>query len=140
MLIDEGLELLPDEECWRLLRQGEVGRVGITMSALPMIFPVNYAVVDATILFRTSAGSKLDAAAREAIVAFEVDDFGRDDRSGWSVVAVGRSEVVRDPEITAEVLAAGLEPWADGDRTNLVRITPGFVTGRRIVHPTVRPM
>jgi len=133
MLIEEGLELLDDEECWRLLRSGEVGRVGVTMSALPVIFPVNYAVIDATIVFRTSPGSKLAAAAREAVVAFEVDDYDRTDRSGWSVLVVGRSEVVHDLELTGKVLAADLEPWADGRRADVVRITPGFVSGRRIV-------
>jgi uncharacterized protein len=136
MLIDEGLELLTDEDCWRLLASGEVGRVAITMHALPVIFPVNYVVLGTAIVFRTARGSKLAAAARGAVVAFEVDDYERSDRSGWSVLAVGRSEVVHDLEITGSVVAAGLEPWADGHRTALVRITPGFVSGRRIVHET----
>jgi uncharacterized protein len=135
MLVEEGLELLGDEECWRLLGSAVVGRVAITMQALPVIFPVNYTVIDATIVFRTSPGSKLSAAARQDVVAFEVDDYERADRSGWSVLVVGRSEVVHDLDVTGKVLAAGLEPWAGGRRTDLVRITPGFVSGRRIVHP-----
>lgn len=135
MLIEDGLELLADEDCWQLLGSGQVGRVGVTMAALPVIFPVNYAVIDNTIVFRTSAGSKLAAAAREAVVAFEVDDYEHTDRSGWSVLAVGRAEIVHDLEVTAKVLAAGLEPWAEGRRTDLVRITPEFLSGRRIVHP-----
>jgi nitroimidazol reductase NimA-like FMN-containing flavoprotein (pyridoxamine 5'-phosphate oxidase superfamily) len=135
MLIDEGLELLSDEECWQLLGSRQVGRVAVTMAALPAIFPVNYAVVDATIVSRTSAGTKLGAAAREAIVAFEVDDYERAERSGWSVLIVGRSEVVHDLEVTGKVLTAGLEPWAGGRRTEIVRITPGFLSGRRIIHP-----
>jgi hypothetical protein len=44
------------------------------------------------------------------------------------------TEVVHDLDVTFEVLAAGLEPWADGVRTNIVRVTPGFVSGRRLVH------
>ncbi len=135
MLVDEGLELLSEEECWRLLESGEVGRVAITMHALPVIFPVNYAVIDATIVFRTSSGSKLAAATGQAVVAFEVDDYERTDRSGWSVLVVGRSKVVHDLDVTAKILATDLEPWAGGRRTDLVRITPGFVSGRRIVHP-----
>jgi hypothetical protein len=88
MLVDEGLELLSDEQCWRLLSSGEVGRVAITMHALPAIFPVNYTVIDGTIVFLTSPGSKLAAAIRQAVVAFEVDDYERTDRTGvgasWS--------------------------------------------------------
>lgn len=135
MLIDDGLELLSDEECWLLLEAGKVGRVGLTIGALPVIFPVNYTVIDGTIVFRTSPGSKLAAASRHAVVAFEVDDYEHVHRSGWSVLAVGASEIVHDLDVTGEVLAAGLEPFAGGHRTDLVRITPGFVSGRRIVHP-----
>lgn len=135
MLVDEGLELLGEADCWRLLRSAEVGRVAITMSALPAIFPVNFTMIDNTIVFRTSAGSKLDAAYRQTVVAFEVDSYDPVERSGWSVLVVGRSEVVHDIELTSQVVDSGLEPWAGGRRTHLVRITPGFVSGRRIVEP-----
>ena len=137
MLIEDGLELLTEDECWGLLNSGEVGRIGVTIAALPVIFPVNYTLIDNTIVFRTSPGSKLAAAAREAIVAFEVDDYDKADRTGWSVLAVGRSEIIHDLDTTAKVLTAGLEPFADGRRTDLVRITPGFLSGRRIVHPPI---
>jgi hypothetical protein len=50
--------------------------------------------------------------------------------------ATGRSEIVHNLDITAKVLTAGREPWADGRRTDLVRITRGFLSGRRIVHTT----
>jgi len=35
-----------------------------------------------------------------------------------------------------EALAPGRRSrtWAEGTRTNIVRVTPGFVSGRRIVH------
>jgi nitroimidazol reductase NimA-like FMN-containing flavoprotein (pyridoxamine 5'-phosphate oxidase superfamily) len=134
MLVDGGLELLSDDEAQRLLAGGEVGRVGITIGALPAIFPVNYRLVDGAILFRTAPGSKMAAAAAGAVVAFEVDDFGLWDRSGWSVLAVGRAELVDDPSVRGAADAAGLEPFADGDRTALVRIEPTFVSGRRLVH------
>ncbi|HEX6166199.1 MAG TPA: pyridoxamine 5'-phosphate oxidase family protein [Acidimicrobiales bacterium] len=134
MLVDGGLELLEEHEAWALLRAGVVGRVGVTIGAMPAIFPVNYAVLDDdAVVFRTAPGSKLSAAASDAVVAFEVDDYDRADRSGWSVLVVGRSEVVHDLDVTRKVLAADLEPYADGTRTSIVRIRPVFVSGRRIV-------
>lgn len=136
MLIDEGLELLTDDEALRLLALGEVGRVGISIGALPAIFPVNYRMIGGEIVFRTGVGSKLAAAASGAIVAFEIDDYDVGGRSGWSVLAVGRSEVVHDLDVTFKVLDAGLEPMADGRRANIVRILPELVSGRRIVHTT----
>jgi uncharacterized protein len=133
VLIDEGLELLTEEDCRELLESASVGRVGITIGALPAIFPVNYAVIDGCITFRTAPGSKLAAASEHAIVAFEVDDYHNTDRSGWSVLVVGRAEVVHDLDLTAKAVAADLEPWAAGKRTSIVRISPEFMSGRRIV-------
>jgi uncharacterized protein len=133
-MIDQGLELLTEDQSWGLLRTGEVGRIGITVGALPAIFPVSYRLVDGAIYFRTAPGSKLAAATRGAVVAFEVDDYQLAGRSGWSVLVVGTAEVIDDLAVTLHVLDAGLVPLADGDRTALVRITPTFVSGRRIVH------
>ena len=134
MLVDHGLELLDETDCWTLLRAGDVGRVGLTIGAMPAIFPVNYAIVEDTIIFRTAPGAKLSAAADATVVAFEVDDWERADRAGWSVLAVGPSRVVHDLDVTFKVLAAGLEPFADGGRAAIVQIRPEFVSGRRIVH------
>ena len=133
-MIDHGLEILDEAKSWTLVQQGEVGRIGVTIGALPAIFPVNYRVVDGAIVFRTAAGSKLEAASRGAIVAFEVDDWDRADRSGWSVLVIGRAAVLHDLVVTRLVVDAGLEPFAPGRRTNLVRIVPEMITGRRIVH------
>jgi len=134
MLVDEGLELLTEDDARGLLASGEVGRIGITIGALPAIFPVNYRIIDGAIVFRTAPGSKLSAAAEGAVVAFEVDDYQLADRTGWSVLAVGRSEVSHDRDVAFKALNALLEPLADGHRSALVRIEPTFISGRRIVH------
>jgi nitroimidazol reductase NimA-like FMN-containing flavoprotein (pyridoxamine 5'-phosphate oxidase superfamily) len=134
MLIDEGLELLTEEQAFDLLEQAEVGRVGVTIGALPAIFPVNYRMIDGAIVFRTAPGSKLTAASNGAVVAFEVDDHDRVERAGWSVLVVGQSEVVHDLDVTFKVLDADLEPYAEGARTAIVRIEPSLVSGRRIIH------
>jgi nitroimidazol reductase NimA-like FMN-containing flavoprotein (pyridoxamine 5'-phosphate oxidase superfamily) len=136
MIVDDGLEVLTETEARQLLASGDVGRVGISVGALPAIFPVNYRVVDGAIVFRTAPGSKLSAAVANAVVAFEVDDFGVYDRTGWSVLAVGQAEVVTDPDFIAAVDAAGLRPFADGVRPAVVRITPTLISGRRLVHPS----
>jgi nitroimidazol reductase NimA-like FMN-containing flavoprotein (pyridoxamine 5'-phosphate oxidase superfamily) len=142
VIVDEGLELLTEDQARGLLATGEVGRVGITIGALPAIFPVNYRLIDGSIVFRTAPGSKMSAAAEGAVVAFEVDDYELADRSGWSVLAVGRAEVIHDVAMACKALDAGLEPLAEGSRTTIVRIEPTFLSGRRIVHdppPSAKP-
>ena len=135
MIVDEGLELLTEAQCLDLLSAGEVGRVGVTMGALPAIFPVNYRVIDGSVVFRTAPGSKMSAAVDGAVVAFEVDDYHLAERTGWSVLAVGPSEVVHDLSMAFRLIEERLEPMADGRRSVIVRIRPTFLSGRRILHP-----
>lgn len=139
MLVDDGLELLTEAEARQLLAGAEVGRIGISIAALPAIFPVNYRVVDGAIVFRTAPGSKLSAAAAGSVVAFEVDDYGVVDQSGWSVLAIGQAEVVDDGALRDRLSAIGLEPFAEGARGAVVRIEPTFISGRRLVHGRSAP-
>jgi uncharacterized protein len=132
MLIDDGLELLDEPECARLLGEGRVGRVGVTIAGLPVILPVNYAFVDGSIVFRTGEGSKLHAASGRAVIAFEVDSYDADCRAGWSVLAIGRSRVVDDPGERSELDERGLTPFAGGARDAYVRLEPEMLTGRRV--------
>lgn len=134
MLRDEGLDLLSESECYDLLASGAVGRVGVTVGALPVILPVNYRVVGHDVVFRTSPGTKLRAALDRAVIAFEVDAIDDERRTGWSVLAVGRAREVVDPDEVERLDELGLEPWAgDGARDRWVRLHPEFVSGRRIL-------
>jgi len=131
-LIENGLQILPEEECHVLLAGGTLGRVGVTMGALPAIFPVNYGMMDGAVVFYTGEGVKLRAALDGAVVAFEVDAVDTTTHSGWSVMIVGLAEDVTDPDELAAVGRLGLEPWAGGERSHAVRIRPQFISGRRV--------
>jgi nitroimidazol reductase NimA-like FMN-containing flavoprotein (pyridoxamine 5'-phosphate oxidase superfamily) len=132
MLIENGLELLDDAECVRLLGTGHVGRVGVTIAGLPVILPVNYAYLAGDVIFRTGEGSKLRAASSRAVIAFEVDAFDDNERSGWSVLAIGRSEIVDDP-VDRAPLEQHFVSWVGDPRDAYVRLRPELLTGRRLV-------
>jgi nitroimidazol reductase NimA-like FMN-containing flavoprotein (pyridoxamine 5'-phosphate oxidase superfamily) len=132
VLWDEGLELLEEEECLALLASSQVGRVGVSIGSLPAIFPVNFALVDGAVVFRTSDGTKLAAATEHAVVAFEVDHVEPESRGGWSVLALGVASVVADPAQEAALREVTLDPWAGGGRDHYVRIPIEMVSGRRI--------
>jgi nitroimidazol reductase NimA-like FMN-containing flavoprotein (pyridoxamine 5'-phosphate oxidase superfamily) len=134
MLIDEGLELLEEHEAFGLLSAGEIGRIGLNVGGVPAIFPVNYRVIDGAVVIRTSPGTKLSAAAAGAIVAFEVDEVDLERREGWSVLVVGQAEVLHGLRPTLDVIESGLEPFVDGPRHAMIRITPASISGRRIIH------
>jgi len=131
------LEPLDVDECFALLANHDVGRLAVVVDEQPMIFPVNYILVDDTqLLFSTDPGTKLSHSAL-ARVAFEVDELDEQRRIGWSVVVQGTGREVTDA-LDARSRAdqeARLEPWPGGVRGHRVRIIPRVVTGRRIVRP-----
>jgi nitroimidazol reductase NimA-like FMN-containing flavoprotein (pyridoxamine 5'-phosphate oxidase superfamily) len=127
-----GLEILERDECLRLLATATLGRVGVTSGALPSVLPVNFQVVDEQVVFRTGVGSKLDAATRNAVVAFEVDHMDPIDHSGWSVVITGIAREVSDPDELAAMQAAHIPRWAHGADGRFVAVSTDLVSGRRL--------
>lgn len=130
--MDNGLEILDVAECTALLDTRSVGRVGVTMAALPAIFPVNYCMLGGDIYFWTGPGTKLSAAADQAVVAFEVDDWDSMEHTGWSVLVIGRSEVISEGPEGVDLASLPVHPWAGGERHHAVMIHPEFVSGRRV--------
>lgn len=129
-----GLEVLDADTSLELLRGGTLGRVAVTIDALPSILPVNYRLIDGEVVFRTGVGSKLDAATANAVVAFEVDEIDPLTHTGWSVVVTGVAREVVAPDRLAELDATTIPRWAPAGATRVVAIHPQLVTGRRITH------
>ena len=126
-------ELHP-EECWDLLRAQEFGRLAFTVVDELHITPINYAVDEQTLLFRTAAGNKLFGVELGGEVAFEIDEIA--DEEATSVVVRGRARhLEEDEEHRADNLP--LRPWVGTDKPNVVEIVPTEVTGRRF--PLSRP-
>ena len=135
MQSERGAQQLTGAECLRLLASVPVGRLGVTIDALPAVLPVNFVVSDGAVLFRTVPGTKLDTATAGAVVAFEVDGFGTTDNpGGWSVLVRGVARELVDPVELAAARELPLESWAwEGGADRFVRIEPTVLTGRRVV-------
>lgn len=133
-----GLEVLDEDECWRLLESRTVGRLAVDVGGHPDIFPVNYVVHDRLVVIRTEAGTKLAAAVLGRSVAFEIDEIDEVDHHGWSVVVSGRASEPRTVEEEVDVEDLGITPWVDAPKTRWLRIAPLSVTGRRIPPPLAR--
>jgi uncharacterized protein len=129
-----GLEVLARAECLRLLEQTTLGRVAVTVGALPAVLPVNYRLVDDRIVFRTSDGSKLDAATRNAVVAFEVDEMEPMGHTGWSVMVTGLTREVTDARELEALESANIPRWAPVGGERIVEISTDMISGRRIGH------
>lgn len=124
---------LSKTECETLLRAGVVGRVAVAAPDGPHILPINYSVVDDAIVVRTSPYSLLGTHGRDAILAFEIDQFDYEYQRGWSVMARGRSEVVQDPGELEHIRSVWApHPWAAGVRPLFIRMRWSELTGRQL--------
>jgi nitroimidazol reductase NimA-like FMN-containing flavoprotein (pyridoxamine 5'-phosphate oxidase superfamily) len=135
---DAGVTVLDASACWQLLRSTEVGRLAVAVADHPDIFPINFLVDRATIVFRTAEGSKLAAVVISPIVAFEADGYDADVGEAWSVVLKGRAQEIKNLYELVETATFPLFPWQAGPKHRVVRIVPEVISGRRfhIVDPS----
>jgi uncharacterized protein len=127
-----GLEVLPFDECIRLLASVPVGRVGFFADGEIMVLPVNHVVDGHDPVFRTAFGTKLSAAGGQNLATFEADHYEAQTRTGWSVLVTGRAEIVEDKAEIERLSRSGLHPWATAvARPFWIRIRATSVTGRR---------
>lgn len=126
------MQLISSDECFVLLETKPVGRIVFVADGALQVFPVTYRVSANRIVFQSSMGSKLDAAEMARAVAFEVDDWDEDTRTGWSVVVRGPAHPVTDPSRLAVLESLGHEPWLVDGEMRWVEITVADISGRRL--------
>jgi nitroimidazol reductase NimA-like FMN-containing flavoprotein (pyridoxamine 5'-phosphate oxidase superfamily) len=128
-----GLEILARDECLKLLGTSALGRIGCTSGALPLVLPVNFRLVGDAVVFRTGVGTKLAAATRNAVVAFEVDEMDPLDHTGWSVLVTGFAREVTNQHELDKMSVDHIPRWAPGGDGRVVSISTELISGRRIV-------
>jgi uncharacterized protein len=133
---DTRLAALSRDECLELLARARFGRVGIVEDDRAIVLPVNYVFEPPFVVFRSTAGIKLEAAAAGQVVAFEVDATDPMYHGGWSVLAHGPVEVVDDVEEIRRLERLPLRPWWSGAEDRWIRIRVAEITGRRLRRPT----
>lgn len=126
------IEELAEATCWDNLRTRRVGRLAVSVSNRPDVFPVNYVVDGKAIVVQTAPGFKLAAAVLGSGVAFEVDEIDETSHSGWSVVIHGTAHEVEKLEDLLDAEDLEIEPWAAGQKNHFIRIDVDEITGRRI--------
>lgn len=118
---------LHELECWDRLASHEFGRLAYHLIDEVHIVPINYAVADRQLVFRTTEGSKLLGVVMHEDVAFEIDEI--DEETAWSVVARGRARILDGAELRwAEQVP--LRPWVDEPKVAAVAIEVSEVSGR----------
>lgn len=128
---NEYTQVLAPEESLELLATSSFGRLVVRRKDDMDLFPLNYAVHDGKVYFRTAEGTKLFSVNLDHEVLFEADHVDREASQAWSVIIKGSA---RPLVSNAEILAAedyGLEPWLPSFKYNFVEITPREISGRK---------
>jgi len=125
------IEVLDAQQCWQLLAGVEVGRLAVSAAGDIDIFPLNFAVDDGAIMFRTAEGTKLVEVVLAGRVAFEVDGYEPQQGQAWSVVVKGSAELLDRWGDIYHAQDLPLFPWNASPKERFVRIVPDQLTGRR---------
>lgn len=132
MLAHRGYELLDELECRELLGYNELGRIGLSIGALPAIFPVNYLIDEDSIVFRTATDTQLAEATGRGVLAFETGYIDPSGRSGWSVLAIGMPIEITDPATRTRLAVDHQTRWTFSERDRLFRLPIDVISGTRI--------
>ncbi|GAB2485398.1 pyridoxamine 5'-phosphate oxidase family protein [Nocardiopsis aegyptia] len=131
---DSSFTVLERETCLNLLSTREIGRVAFTIEgdAAPTVLPVNYSLLNDTIVFRSNLAGTVMRHGR-GYAAFEVDHFDHERFEGWSVLVSGRCRWIRDTGELSRIPQGRLaKPWAAGVRDQVLKIVPSRISGRRV--------
>ncbi len=124
-------EILAAAECWQLLTEVSVGRLGVISDGHPDVFPVNFRVDKETVVFQTGDGTKLNAIEAGGSVALEADSVSAEFGIAWSVIIKGAATVVARTDADLNRIGRPLFPWQGIGQDHIIRISPTSITGRR---------
>ena len=131
-------DILTRDECLGLLATVPVGRIGLSVDALPVIVPVGFCVLGDRVVFGVHAESRAMASLHGTVVAFQADLWDPRERTGWSVLVQGPARLVTDPVEIEFVQATPSSDWwmnDVGDDVHVVALGTDVITGHRLRGP-----
>jgi nitroimidazol reductase NimA-like FMN-containing flavoprotein (pyridoxamine 5'-phosphate oxidase superfamily) len=126
------LAVLDRDECFALLRSHYVGRIGLSVAALPVVVPVNFTMDQDRVVMCSEPGLKLQAARQGVVACLEIDDFDPLTHSGWSVLVTGRLAEMTDAQEITRAQRLPLAPWAPMSDPHFVTLSTELVSGRSL--------
>jgi hypothetical protein len=110
---------LDEQECLRLLGRTQLGRIVVSLRALPIVLPVRYELTDGNLLFVVS-DDKVWRGLNGCIVTLHAEGVEEDKGRRWSVNAIGAVE--HDPSRAFDQTSPG----------EVFRLKPKILSGRWI--------
>jgi hypothetical protein len=115
------------------LGQAPLGRVGLSIEALPTVRSVRFALDQDEIVIRLHAASRLCRAATGNVVAFHADGYDAATRRAWSVCVTAVAGRVTDASAVERLAALPLDAWSGDPREDVfLTLSTLGVTGERV--------
>ncbi len=128
--------MLSARECRGYLAQTGIGRVAVTIGALPAIYTVSFVLDGEHLLFRVAQRSALRRALAGSVVAFSADHFDESNEDGWSILVRGVGEEVGDEALAVSLRLLPLRSHSEApERDCFVRVPLTQLSGTRAHWP-----
>jgi len=124
-------QVLGRDACLGLLGGPTLGRIALSVRALPMILPVPYHFDGQDILLGTGRDTTVARAAPGAIVAFEAGQFDARPEDWWTVSVTGPARLTEDPAQIAALRGSLAAHWLP-DPFAVLALEPTVVSGCRL--------
>ena len=115
---------ITEAECWALLASASVGRLALSMEALPAIVPVQYYLDGNKIALCLGHYQVPGQAVANTVVAFAADAIDTSTSQGWAVQVLGR---LAPPQSMSRPSECGQR--AGGQ---VIHLTPATIAGQRL--------
>ena len=106
--VREGFEPVDPERGWAIFAAEHRARIGLSVAALPVIWPVEYGLIQGSIVIPARAGGLVYSRACGAVVVLQVEHTV--DNAFESAQAIGFGEEVRSP---SRLTASRSWDWLD---------------------------
>jgi uncharacterized protein len=127
---------LSAEECLAYLAETNLGRVAVSVDALPAIRSVRYGLALGGIVFRVAPASRLQRATSNQVIAFHADNGDRECRPQWAVNVQGMCREVNSPEQVEQLDDLNLPPWHGPTSSDVFMHLPiERISGERVHWP-----
>jgi uncharacterized protein len=131
-------ESMTRAECLEHLSRAQVGRLGVSIGALPVIRPIDYSLVDDAVLLRLPDQRALVQASNGRVVAFEVDGFDPSSGAYWYVLVQGIPAEIEPDKLAGLGPLWALPNLADHRPTRALLLALDVVSGGRCAASSVR--
>jgi len=115
-----------------LLGRAQFGRIAVSLRAVPVVFPVRYALSGGELRF-TLSEEQLARALHKTVATLQADGFEEDSGRRWTAFAVGPTERIEGLANVGQgtSLSLGLGPVPQ-EQVGVFRLRPVILSGRWI--------